>query len=221
MIVCLIVDSKLRRKMYSLAAYQFWELPLGDKRPPVLILRAFADDERLTVNEKWRWRHFVSLWDHSVRFEEVVARSVWTEGPVIAIGQPDDKEPPPGAIRDYTGEGDWHSKVEAHIAACSRIYMIVGATKALKWEFAQVVRLERQNSVSLIFPPVDEIRVVNRWHDCLDAFGTRGQWPPLSTEQVLRTLLVRFVDDGRIFVICGRKRDEASYEAAFLTVCHT
>jgi hypothetical protein len=215
-----IVDSKLRRKMHSLAAYQFPELPTGDNRPPVLLLRSFTDDESLVVKGKWGWRQFLPKVKF-IRFEEVLARSIWIEGPVISIGQPDDKEPPPGAIRHYAGEGDWHPKVEAHIAGCARAYIIVGTTNALAWEFAQVLRLQRQNAVSLVLPPVEDLGVVNRWYDCRDAFGARELWPALSTEQILRTLLIRFLDDGRVLTFSGRKRNEANYEAAFLIARQT
>src|SRR5262249_34344710 len=93
--MCLAIRKMLVRvgRAFVLNAGEVLSLH-GTPRRPVLFLRAFADDEMV-----------VSLSDRSlmagqeVTFEEIIAQEFAQVGPVIAIGRPGERSPPPGAAR--------------------------------------------------------------------------------------------------------------------------
>ena len=95
------------------------------ERHPVLMLRSFADDQRLlrsrrtdraSIVERLCLRRFE-------RFEEVAAATQFAYGPVLALSQPKEKLPPPlGAVRRTFSMEDWQDRIRDLISSARLIY---------------------------------------------------------------------------------------------------
>jgi hypothetical protein len=108
------------------------ELLAPSGRPPVLYLRKFDEDD-----EAW---------------EERMARSLSRVGPLVAIGDPRDRLPPPGAARLYAIEGDWQTKVSALIERSALVALKAGDTEGIRWEVEQVLSRVPPSRVLLFLP---------------------------------------------------------------------
>ncbi len=93
-----------------------------DSRPPVLYLRSFTDDVILPFN---------GMWGHS---EQVILEVVKAIGPLIAIGQPGDILPPPGASRLYLDHNEWQVVVKKHMVKSQFVILSAEYTPGVLWE---------------------------------------------------------------------------------------
>lgn len=90
-----------------------------DRRPPVLYLRSFDDDEKAGADEL----ALASI------FEDV--------GPFVAIGRPGDKLPPLGAARFYVEDDKWRGAVDDLLRRAALVLLRAGKTQGLLWELRQ------------------------------------------------------------------------------------
>lgn len=70
--------------------------------------------------------------------EEVLARFFSHIGPVIAIGQPGEGLPTPGAARMYLPDDQWQSAVEEELQNAQIVLVQPGATDGVRWELEQI-----------------------------------------------------------------------------------
>lgn len=134
----------------------------SDTRPPLLLLRSFADDE-LELE-----RPPSTMFSNTViTFEEVLADVCTWYGPVIAIGRPGETLPPLGAARLWVDHHHWQQKVTELLRGCEAVVMIMGAIKGkdgLAWEIETVCKLGLQEKLILVVPPLkNEDLVKSRW----------------------------------------------------------
>jgi hypothetical protein len=189
-----------------------------DKRPPVLFLRSFADDQRLQyLRSQW------ALLDFSL--EARLANHFHRFGPFIAIGSPKDTVPQPGAARVLLSGDQWQARVLDWMKAAQVIIMYCGTTKWVNWELRQVVESGRATSLILMFPEIkggwrpssrkreiaaraEQIRAVfhdTPWTEELKEF---------SDFAGLRAMLFRA--DGSMLMIKSRARSRDAYHLAAL-----
>jgi len=109
-----------------------------DWRAPVLFLRQFGDDGARDDM------------DFPQTSEERLEQALGSVGPVIAIGRPGDKVPPPGAARTYVAHESWQEKVADYIDRAEMIALQIGDTPGIRWEDAQVVARAKPSRVVLI-----------------------------------------------------------------------
>ncbi|MBB4906263.1 hypothetical protein [Actinophytocola algeriensis] len=109
----------------------------------VLFLRAFSDDKGFSrVNAQ---RPLLLLLGSvvtpaDVRTEEdQVARAVAPFGRMVALGNPRDKLPVPGADRSYASDETWRHQVLAALSRANLVVLAAGAGRGLAWEVDQVV----------------------------------------------------------------------------------
>lgn len=70
--------------------------------------------------------------------EEVLARFFSHIGPVIAIGQPGEGLPTPGAARMYLPDDQWQAAVEEELQNAQIVLVQPGATDGVRWELEQI-----------------------------------------------------------------------------------
>jgi hypothetical protein len=125
-----------------------------DKRPPILFLRSFTDDQ--VSLQSARVPRYLRVMDPGVathRFEELLVTNMSRVGPVIAIGSPSDVRPPIGAAREYLGHDEWQRHVRYFMAQARAIVVSLSATQGLAWELDQIKAGGYTEKTLFIVPP--------------------------------------------------------------------
>lgn len=111
-----------------------------DKRPPVVYLRAFKEDDTgkppstadlmgLLV------QGFPVTFRAAATYEEGLMRTLQKVGPVVALGSYKQL----GAARLHSDDASWRDAVEELLQKCSLVVLRAGDTESLLWELRQVV----------------------------------------------------------------------------------
>jgi hypothetical protein len=142
------------------------EILSTNPEPPILLLRSFSDDRMSALPlERGVSGVLVNEWNATFSsFEQVVAKSLESFGPVIAIGRPGEMAHPPGAGRLYIGHSDWKENVESLLKTCRVVVMIVGEiteNNGLSWEANQLFNGHWRDKVLFLFPPVPNVKDVD------------------------------------------------------------
>lgn len=182
-----------------------------------LYLRSFIDDDFRVLRDGLRYR--VWLTDQIfnamryVRFEEVLAGTLWPFGRLVTLSRPGSKLPDIGALRVKAESADWQWTIMQFVDSAVQVVMAVGFTSGLRWELSQFDP-ERLSKLILAFVPEHPERAVTTWHQ----FTLDG--PRLSScgEEVIgRALAARFLRDGSPVFFTARKRSLAGYRLAMLS----
>src|SRR4051794_32642162 len=88
-------------------------LATDNLRPPVLLLRAFDDDEMAVGPGE--------------TLEEILATEFAKLGPLIAVGRPGERFPPKGAARLWLADASWQSGVDLLLQECQLIVMVMAS----------------------------------------------------------------------------------------------
>jgi hypothetical protein len=110
----------------------------ADHRPPVVYLRSFTADKRLSRRplSVGRLPSFRSE-------EEQMVEALREAGPVFALGKPGERLPRLGAGRVYVGEAEWRPQVLSWFDRAALVVMHIPAspTEGLAWEIEQGLQL--------------------------------------------------------------------------------
>ena len=188
-----------------------------DKRPVILFLRSFDDDEKQKFASSQR-----ALLDFSL--ETRLSNHFFRYGPFVAVGSPKETVPQLGAARVLLKDDEWQGRVLGWIGEANLIIMYSGETHWVNWELRQVIDSGRATSLILMFPEirgwrpslrrksiearVQKIREVfsdTPWKEELEAF---------SDFKGLRAMLFR--PDGSMVMVRSRSRSRDSYHLAAL-----
>jgi hypothetical protein len=124
---------------------------LAPETPPVVYLRPFAVDES-------GWGQIFSALLTAKMFtpvlseEEQLARAVAPIGPLIAIGQPGESLPTPGAARIYPAH--WRESVEDLLRRARLVILRPGTSEGVRWEVEHSFRTVDPAKVVLMFERV-------------------------------------------------------------------
>ncbi|HKI03000.1 MAG TPA: hypothetical protein VKK31_13575 [Thermoanaerobaculia bacterium] len=110
------------------------EIRQEDRRPPILYLRSFAEDEPSG------WFALARAGRKPSREEQMVA-VLKTMGPVVALGDPGEELPDLGAARDYDPTREWRERVSGHLRETQLAVLRIGEeiSPSLRWEIEQSV----------------------------------------------------------------------------------
>jgi hypothetical protein len=144
---------RVGRRLLMRSAY---EALTDDKRPPVVYLRPFAEDEGLThqlpVGERVGGRSLASNLQWKASHEQWLARALVAVGPVVAVGKPGDRLAPLGAPRFYLADDQWQQKVDALLRGSGAVVLRPETSAGTRWEVEQVSQLIDHRRVLLIVP---------------------------------------------------------------------
>jgi hypothetical protein len=194
-----------------------------ETRAPILLLRAFQDDNAPVQNSAplGDWRQIASRFgvDRSISFEEMLYDLFSNCGPVIAIGRPNEQLPPLGSARFWVRNDRtdrWKEVVEMLLFEAKRTILIMGhlpGRKGLTWEAEKVLSLSTPEKAVLVMPPINEEEAKNRWESYRELPNV--QLPPFQGGE----LAAGFSPDRGCQVVRlankKRERDEAAYREAF------
>jgi hypothetical protein len=157
------------------------ELDPQDTRAPILLLRAFTDDQR----EVGQTDGAIGPWRRSVTLEEILTEQLARLGPVIAIGRPGELLTPIGAARLWLDNSAWQDGVHILLDECQYVVMVMGRTHnkegkkvGLAWEVEQIHERDLLSKLILVMPPVSEHEAEKRWDGFRALLG--AQMPPYA-----------------------------------------
>lgn len=143
-----------------LAAKRAEDVLAEDRRPPVLYLRSFKDEDadkglsgvvRSGAATGARpLSESVIAW--GTREQEALAVLLRQVGPYVAVGKPGEPFPEVGAARMYLPDDQWQARVAQLIDEARLVVVRAGATEGLRWEVGQLVRRARPTSLLFVLP---------------------------------------------------------------------
>ncbi len=145
-----IIESRAKARVrFSMA-----EALQSDVRPPVVFLRAFADDQVILSSARSRlFTRLMELGSGKKRLDHIVLEEGFTYGPVVALGRPGDPFPPYGAARGYFEHADWQQAVARLCGDASAIVLTIDDSDGVWWEFDHVLRDERLGKTLFLIHP--------------------------------------------------------------------
>ncbi len=181
-----------------------------DARPPVLMLRSFADDE-LRFSDQTT---FDNLYSSDRTFEEMVTDQLWEVGPVVAIGRPGEKIPLSGAVREYVGNDSWQERVRTLADQAALIVMVLGPTEGFGWELKNIADKGFLRKVILIMPPLAQKKIERRGARLVSELGLAGEAARFSQVAAVPGALCATLAKNDIAILRSNKHSTHDYAVA-------
>ena len=126
----------LIRRGFRFDAISAAEVLSEDRRPPVVYLRSFRqDDDRLLPGVMRIFAFYVAM-----NFEQILTAILSPIGPVVAIGRPAEEVPELGAARMYFPNDEWREQIGAFMARARLVVIRMGTTDNVWWEIEEAIR---------------------------------------------------------------------------------
>ena len=120
----------------------------------ILYLRSFDDDaHRIRWSMTERGPASSATGGGLVRFEELLAAFLKTEGNLVAIGRPGETLPRLGAARTYWSDDDWQEAVRGTAMAARFVVMVAGTSGGLRWEVSHLRQWGLLSKCLFVVPP--------------------------------------------------------------------
>jgi hypothetical protein len=204
-----LAGSRLMQRARQTLALHVAEVRARDPRPPVLLVRSFADD-MLELDPKFEY--FSRLFRKRLTLEEFVTHRLERLGPVVAIGKPNERFSPLGAAREYVFGPGWQERVRSVLDECSWVIAILGGTEGLQWEYEQVLHRGLAGRLIVVVPPATPEVFQERWTVFQQAFPpARGANASLAL-QAGGPLCAIFPEGAEPLLFCSRYWNETAYD---------
>ena len=188
-----------------------------DRRPPILFLRSFEDDEKQRYGGSDR-----ALLDFSL--ETRLCNHFSRFGPFVAIGSPKETIPQLGAARVLLSDDQWQPQILSWMKEAQLIVMYSGKTHWVNWELRKLLENGCATRLILMVPEIKAWRSSKRGEDISARVEQiRGVFRATPWEEDLlqfgdfvglRAMLFR--PDGSMVMIKSRSRRRDSYHLAAL-----
>ena len=122
---------------------------ITDSKPDVLYLRAFVSDPS-TAGNVLSSILTVRLMSGLATEEEQLADVLRPFGDLVAIGQPGEGLPKPGAARIYASDEEWKKVVKRQMRAAPLVVIRAGSGENLLWELQQAVETVSPHKVLIL-----------------------------------------------------------------------
>jgi hypothetical protein len=143
-----------------------------DVREPILYLRPFGADRAEIARRLSSWVRISPREGFEKTYEQRLARTLRKIGPLVAVGNPTERLPLPGAARMYATDEEWQGKVDALTERAGVVILHVGEGDGLEWEVRHVVEFDTPERVILSLP-LDAGRKEASRQERYDAFRRR------------------------------------------------
>lgn len=182
-----------------------------DQRPPILFLRSFSDDQKIS------WISAVvpsALFDFSL--EGRLTGHFAASGPFVAVGSSDHDTPPAGAARAYFTDDKWQRPVEQWMQLARLIILVAGTTRSVSWEVKQAVNLGHASKLIVLFPEAAS-NAAGRLDKVIAAFrGTLWERDLQRLDDPTRIRSLTFGPNGEVTAVCGQSANRNECHLAVL-----
>jgi len=118
-----------------------------------LLLRPFALDAVRLHNPFRLGGYFRLITTAPIRLEEIIAKGLYRYAPLYAVGDPKEKHPSLGGMRDYFQDDAWMEYVSNSIGSASIIVFIIDESKWTTWETKAILGESALDRVVFVVPP--------------------------------------------------------------------
>lgn len=131
----------VQRLIRRLVRFSLERLQRVDERQPILFLRAFKDDQvRLRPAKIALMARILELGRGRTTLDQLLLEEATPYGPVVAIGNPSDQNPPYGAARGYFDDKTWQEAVSDLARNARFIVICLDETPGIRWEVEHLLR---------------------------------------------------------------------------------
>ncbi len=205
-----------------------WEVLRRDRRPPVIFLRPFSEDERIhhksPVGAHLGAEVPTSKSERKATAEPKIGRTLRSIGPFVAVGKPGERLAPFGAARLYLDDHEWQDIVAFLIVHAMAVVLQPDDSPGAVWELKAAVQHVDPRRILMLVPnsglrPLGFVRI--RWLTgqvlpvplpedvACDAFMFDEHWVPrgLQFGKKPQLALRAFVEQVRQLTFPQEKRD--------------
>jgi hypothetical protein len=139
-----------------LRALDGWEAMERDPRRPVIFLRPFREDGRVTYKHaQGKYEGGIDTASREIRRatrEPNLYASLTRIGPFVAVGKPGESLATPGAARIYLSDEEWQTGVASLVRRAAAVVLQPGTTEGTRWEMALVGKIVDLRRLLLLVP---------------------------------------------------------------------
>jgi hypothetical protein len=143
-----------------------------DVREPIVYLRPFGTDRAEIARRLSSWVRISPREGFEKSYEQRLARTLRKIGPLVAVGDPTERLPLPGAARLYAADEEWQGRVDELAGRAGVVILHSGDGDGLAWEVRRVIALDAPERVILSLP-LDAGRKEQSRQDRYDTFRRR------------------------------------------------
>lgn len=123
---------------------------IADEKADILYLRAFRSDSSL-IGQTFKSLLRPHLMSGMLTEEEQLREALKPIGDMVAIGQPGESLPKPGAARMYASDDQWKQIVTDQMKTARLVIIRAGSGRGLFWEFQQAVKVVPPEKLLILF----------------------------------------------------------------------
>ena len=162
-IFCLVLGKATRTKAREVSITSLRESQQTDRRPPILFLRSFYDDQIALAAPKLPFLGGLATFlKRKGSLDILLLEECTVYGPLVALGNPYDPLPPYGAARGYFSNNNWQKGVEQLANDSHRIIICVDITEGVLWEVEFLIRQGHTKKTLFLMHPRARDPVVNK-----------------------------------------------------------
>ncbi len=161
----------------------------------ILLLRPFALDSIETRNP-FRILRLIGLHgEFHTRLEEIISKSAYLFGPLVAVGKPNEIRPKLGAIREYLSDIIWQDFVEKSVRESSRIVFIIDESAFTGWETDKILEHQAVDKTIFIVPPKEG--AAQKYFDANPILRERLGLEPNDIENIDQDKILLITSNGK------------------------
>lgn len=206
---CFLSNRLTRRfhEAWTLLTPTLAEARSQDPRRPILFLRSFRAEWNLLAAGPLS---FFSRSRSEIRtMEERLTDRLWRFGPVVALGRPNQSQPPSGAAREYidtTDDNEWRDTFRALAQESVLVVVVAAGTKGVAWELECLREMGLLSRVLILFPPWFTAK---EWDTLRDRVGIDVASSVHLDSDTCRTIGCRWIGSAVTTVYEGRLSSHA------------
>lgn len=155
-----LLAAGLQRLARSLSIVSLQHALTVDHRPPILFLRPFLDDKvRFATSGEALPVKLADAGKRPADLDHLLLERSRAYGPMVGLGNPDDRHPPTGIPRGYFTHESWQQNVERLASEASGIVLVLDTSPGVAWEINLTTKTAgAANTLFLLSPTGDRER---------------------------------------------------------------
>jgi hypothetical protein len=174
------------------------ELLKLDSRPPILVLRSYANESSFDTSQE--------VFIEKTKFETELANIFSIFGPSISLANPKNPIPYIGVAVEAVSDELWKESFFSYLDKASLVVVMVGKTPGFLWELEQLLKRDELYRTILISPPGANQDTKAIWDFILDKFKGNACFDELTNLELEKIKLIRWSKKGDILAFQSKQR---------------